>query len=108
MRRITLCGERSRYPAMSASGITSYGGATSSARCAASAQRIPGSALTSAIGASITKLDVVEVGHAIYLVQPLEQRRRDRVVDREDHHRLPSRRVAADHHARDVDVVLAE
>src|SRR2546430_10062955 len=93
---------------MSASGITSYGGATSSVRWAVSAKRIPGSARTSAIGASVAKLDVVEVGHTVHLLQSLQQRRRDGVVDREDHHRLPSRRVAADHHARDVDVVLAE
>src|SRR5436305_4482566 len=107
MRRITLCGDQEAYFATSTSGITSYGGATSSVSRAASAYRIPGSGRTSAIARPL-EVDVVQVGEAVDGAQVVENRVADRVVDREDHHRAAARRVAADEHARDVHVVLAE
>src|SRR5579859_746376 len=87
--------------------MTSYGGATSLVSSPASAYRIPGSARTSAIGAS-SQLYVAEVRHSIDLMQAVEHARAHGVVDREDHHRPAARSVPADEHARDVDVVLAK
>src|SRR5579862_9681877 len=104
---MTLCGDHAAYFATSASEITSYGGETSSVSRAASAYRMPGSARTSAIARPL-EVDVVQVRQAVDRAQVLEHSVADRVVDREDHHRAAARRVPADQHARDVDVVLAE
>src|SRR3989442_2892707 len=109
MSRTTLCGESARYRDSSASGMTSYGGETSLRGSPARARwyRSPGVARTSAIGAS-PELDVPEVGHAVHLAEPGQDVSLDRVVDGQDHHRVPPRTIASDLHARDVHVVLAE
>src|SRR5712692_6893863 len=97
------------YRRRSASGMTSYGGATSALRlpALASRYRIPGSARTSAIGRA-PKLDVSKVGHAGHVAQARKHVGADRIVDGEDHHRVAPRRIATHLHARDVDVVLAQ
>src|SRR5712691_11595264 len=97
------------YRRRSASGMTSYGGATSVLRlpALASRYRIPGSARTSAIGPA-PELDVPKVGHARHVAQPREHVGADRVVDGQDHHRVAPRRIAPYLHARDVDIVLAQ
>src|SRR5438270_140276 len=87
--------------------MTSYGGETSSVSRAMSAYRIPGSGRTSAIARPL-EVDVVQVGEPVDGPQMLENDVADWVVDREDHHRAAARCVAADEHARDVHVVLAE
>src|SRR2546425_2868137 len=109
MSRTTLCGESARYLDSSASEMTSYGGDTSLPGSPARARwyRSPGVARTSAIGAS-PELDVPEVRHAVHLAEPGQDVSLDRVVDGQDHHRVPARTIASDLHARDVHVVLAE
>src|SRR5712691_836312 len=89
--------------------MTSYGGATSVLRSPARERRyrMPGKALTSAIGRS-PELHVPEVGHAGHLTEPRQHVGADGIVDGEDHHGVAARRVAPDLHARDVDVVLTK
>src|SRR5712691_13117628 len=89
--------------------MTSYGGATSVLRSPARERRyrMPGKALTSAIGRS-PELHVPEVGHAGHLTEPRQHVGADGIVDGEDHHGVAARRVAPDLHARDVDVVLTQ
>src|SRR4029077_12051915 len=89
--------------------MTSYGGATSVPRLPAFASRyrIPGSALTSAIGRA-PELYIPKVGHARHVAQACKHVGADRIVDGEDHHRVAPRRIAPDLHARDVDVVLSQ
>src|SRR5258708_19462757 len=89
------------YRRRSASGMTSYGGATSALRlpALASRYRIPGSARTSAIGRA-PKLDVSKVGHARHVAQSRKHVGADRIVDGEDHHRVAPRRIATHLHAR--------
>src|SRR6266852_5564495 len=89
--------------------MTSYGGANSvlGLPALASRYRIPGNALTSAIG-RVSELDVAKVRHASNLPQSYQHVVADGIVDGEDHHRVAARRITADLHARDVDVVLAQ
>src|ERR1700704_5194559 len=89
--------------------MTSYGGATSALSSPARARwyRIPGRARMSAI-VPPAQLDVPEVRHPGHLTQPGQHLFRDALVDGQDHHRVAPRRVAADLHARDVHVVLAQ
>src|SRR5258706_1932805 len=97
------------YRRRSASGMTSYGGATSVLRlpALASRYRIRGSARTSAIGRP-RMLSVPKFGHARHVAQARKYVGADRIVDGEDHHRVAPRRIATHLHARDVDVVLAQ
>src|SRR6266581_624101 len=97
------------YRRRSASGMTSYGGATSALRlpALASRYRIPGSARTSAIGRA-PKLDVSKVGHARHVAQARKHIGADRIVDGQDHHRVAPRRIATHLHARNVVVVPAD
>src|SRR5260370_1234005 len=89
--------------------MTSYGGANRDLRSPARERRyrMPGKALTSAIGRS-PELHVPEVGHACHLTEPRQHVGADGIVDGEDHHRVAAGRVAPDLHAGDVDVVLAQ
>src|SRR4029077_4060323 len=89
--------------------MTSYGGATSMPRLPAFASRyrIPGSALTSAIGRA-PELYISKVGHACHVAQACKHVGADRIVHGQDHHRVAPGRIASDLHARDVDVVLAQ
>src|SRR4029077_8484353 len=89
--------------------MTSYGGATNVPRLPAFASRyrIPGSALTSAIGRA-PELHISKGGHACHVAQAHKHVGADRIVDGEDHHRVAPGRIAAHLHARDVDVVLSQ
>src|ERR1700694_20621 len=89
--------------------MTSYGGATSELGSPARARwyRRPVRARTSAIGL-VAELDVAQVGHPRHVAQLGQHVRRDAVVDGQDHHRVATGRIAANLHAGDVDVVLAE
>src|SRR5579864_1427574 len=72
---------------------------------------MPGSARTSAIGPPQSydpELDVAKVRHARDLAQTGQHILRDAIVDREDHHRVASGRLAPELHARDIDIVLTE
>src|ERR1700674_25007 len=88
--------------------MTSYGGATSKLRSPAlGSYRIPGSARTSAIGASL-ELNVPQIRHSRDLAESLQNISLHAIVHGEDHHRAATRAVATHLHACDVDVVLAE
>src|SRR5260370_17522454 len=89
--------------------MTSYGGANTDLRSPTRERRyrMPGKALTSAIGRS-PELHVPEVGHACHLTEPRQHVGADGIVDGEDHHRVAAGRVAPDLHAGDVDAVLAQ
>src|ERR1700694_1895790 len=89
--------------------MTSYGGATRELGSPARARwyRRPGRARTSAIGL-VAELDVAQVGHPRHVAQLGQHVSRDAVVDGQDHHRVATGRIAANLHAGDVDVVLAE
>src|SRR5919109_2384726 len=87
--------------------MTSYGGATTFPR---STRR--GSYMMAWKGRTVATAalqgDGQHIGHAGDAANLGLNRLRNRIIDREDHHGVAARMVAADLHARDVDVLLAK